>query len=210
MAERTRPTDDRLREFATKHLDYEVGMLAGLVEHFREIRAAIDAAGDGEPKIPADDVTRNAQVESFAIHARTLLEFFYRKRPNPKYPDDAFPGDFFDGPEEWKRLRPPKTASLADVEERVGTDVVHLSYARLDRVDKTWLIDLWYDLAAVVRAFVKSASSERLPPDVRARILGYLPAPTVDPPALGVTSTTSVATTSIYPLPGSDAHERSG
>jgi hypothetical protein len=198
VAERTRPSDDRLRKFATEHLDYEVAMLAGLVEHFREIRAAIDAAGDGEPEIP-DDVTRNAQVESFVIHARTLLEFLYRKRPNPRFPDDALAGDFLDDPEEWGRLRPPKTARLVDVEARVGSGVVHLSYARLDVVDKTWLIDLWYDLATVVRAFAENASNERLPGDVRARILGYLPEPTVDRPALGATTTASMATAFIYP-----------
>jgi hypothetical protein len=210
MAKRGRPSDDRLREFAEEHLDYEVAMIAGLVEHFRKIGAAIAASGHGEPDVP-DLVTRNAHVESFAIHARTLLEFFYRKEPDPRFPDDAFAGDFFDDPDEWKRLRPPKTALLSDAWTRVGTDLAHLSYARLDRGDKSWFIDLWYDLATVVRAFAENAHADRLPADARERILGHLPTSAVDRPTLGVTTTASMSTALVIdPLLLDDpAHERS-
>lgn len=174
MAERDRPPDDRLREFADEHLDYEVWMLAELTDHFRKIRAAIDAAGDGEPDIP-DDVTRNAQVESFAVHVRALLEFFYRDRPHQWHPEDALPGDFFKDPERWKELRPPKTPALANIGERVGTEIAHLTYRRLDVVDKQWLGVIWHDLAEVVRVFAQHAKPELLPAETRTRILSHLP-----------------------------------
>jgi hypothetical protein len=177
MVERERPSDERLREFAREHLYYEVWMLAGLTEQFQSIVAAIDGAGpDGEPDIP-DLVTRNAQVESFAIHARVLIDFLYS---GPQRPDDAVAADFFDKEEDWRTLRPAKTKELERVPRRVGKGVAHLTYERLEVIEEDWHAAIWSDLAAVVRIFAKNASADRLPDDVRERLLTHAPGESLD------------------------------
>jgi hypothetical protein len=143
-------------------------MVAGLVEHFRGIRAAIESAGGRKAAQIPDEVTRNAQVESFTMHLRQLLEFLYSDRP--KRPDGAVPPTTSTSRRRGRCCDPPRRRAQPS-SGRVGKGVVHLTYARLD-ADKTWLIDVWYDSRG--RSFAESASSERLPSAVRARILGYL------------------------------------
>jgi hypothetical protein len=95
---------------------------------------------------------------------------------------------------DFDRLRRQSSGKFPD---GVGKGVVHLTYGRLD-AEKNWAIDIWHDLAAVIREFAENASSG-LPEDVRARILGCLPTPTPDRSTLGVTHTSSTSTTSHLP-----------
>jgi hypothetical protein len=155
-------SDQELQAFATEHLSYELGMLAGLtkrllgvLEHDREA---------GKPDLEwLDRETRNAQVESFAIHARLLLDFFYPSNPRD---DDVLAKHFVDG--SWKP--PALTPALSELRQRVGKGVAHLTYSRLNvtEEEKQWLFAaICSEFGHVVRAFAAAASSERLPEDVR-------------------------------------------
>jgi hypothetical protein len=70
-----------LEEIAQKHLPYEVDMLR---QTYRKL---------AEGPLP-DAVVRNALIESFCIHARSLLDFFGNWRSKP---DDYIAADFTNG-----------------------------------------------------------------------------------------------------------------
>jgi hypothetical protein len=110
---RERPSPKRLRQFAEQHLLYEAGML-------------YEVTGKLMNRHHEDDlVVQNALLESFGIHNRNLIDFLWLDRPLK--PTDAIAGDWIEG---WEA--PEMSERLASVKERVGKEMVHLSYNRLD------------------------------------------------------------------------------
>ena len=110
---RKRPSDDRLRRFAEEHLLYEAGMLYEVTgklmnRHYEH-----------------DPVVQNALLESFGVHNRNLIDFLWRDHPMKR--TDAIARDWIE------RWQPPEMSErLAHVKDRVGKEMVHLSYNRLD------------------------------------------------------------------------------
>ena len=73
-----------------------------------------------------DQVAENGLLESFAIHSRNLLDFVWLEKPMK--PTDAVAADYF--PEgDWKP--PEQSERLSNLKDRVGKEIVHLSYNRL-------------------------------------------------------------------------------
>ena len=85
MPESFTPTSDDLRALSG-HLSYEVDMSYGCA--FWMLRVA--------PKVD-DPISRNAVLESFTIHLRQLIDFFWPENPRRKgdHPD-ALAADFLD------------------------------------------------------------------------------------------------------------------
>jgi hypothetical protein len=190
-------SDRELQAFATEHLDYELGMLAGLT---KRLQGVLEHDGEaGKPDLEwLDRETRNAQVESFAIHARLLLDFFYpSEKPRD---DDVLAKHFVDGA--W---RPPAlTPALSELRQRVGKGVAHLTYSRLNVTEegKQWLYtDICSDFGHVVRAFAAAASSERLPEDVRETMRELYREPKRSAASAGLATTTATLTVLETPLP---------
>lgn len=73
-------------------------------------------------------VSTNALLESFTLHARALVGFFFGGK---KRPDDIVASDFFKEPRQWHQLRGEKAAALKAVGARVNKEIAHLSYVRL-------------------------------------------------------------------------------
>lgn len=94
---------------------YEVGML-------RSAAQVLSSPLFGE------GVATNAFLESFTVHARALVGFFFGGK---RKPEDMKAFDFFDSPSQWARLRREMPAALKTVQTRVAKEVAHLSYARL-------------------------------------------------------------------------------
>jgi hypothetical protein len=86
--------------------------------------------------IAGKGVINNALLESFVIHARALLDFLYAERPRS---DDVIAEDFLSSPNDWPKIRPPKTDLLKTIHRRVGKEAAHLTYARLDVTQETKL-----------------------------------------------------------------------
>lgn len=104
---------------ASEQLLYEVTML----EKLGSMLAA-------QP--PDDDVIcGNAMLESFSIHARVLIDFFYPVNPRP---NDVIANDFLGAPDQWATICPPKSELLDHVEQRVGREVVRMNYDRQEVV----------------------------------------------------------------------------
>lgn len=72
-----------------------------------------------------DAVVQNALLESFGIHNRNLIDFLWLDRPMKA--TDAVARDWIGG---W--TAPKMSERLAGVKNRVGKEMVHLSYNRLD------------------------------------------------------------------------------
>src|SRR5688572_21299671 len=107
-----------LRE-ASEHLFYELWMLDSLARLL-----GLGAFGHGP--------VSNALLESFSIHARALLQFFFPMSPKS---DDVLAEDYFGGTAAWEAVRGAEPAALNQVNRRVGKEVAHLTYARLGLSD---------------------------------------------------------------------------
>jgi hypothetical protein len=120
---RQRPAANRLRRFAEEHLLYEAGML-------HEVTGKLMNRHHED-----DPVVQNALLESFGIHNRNLIDFLWRDRPMKD--TDAIARDWIEG---WQA--PEMSERLANVKDRVGREMVHLSYNRLDVPDgeKGWSV----------------------------------------------------------------------
>lgn len=82
-----------------------------------------------------DQVVENALLESFGIHNRSLIDFLWQEQPMRK--TDAIARDWI---EDWRA--PEMSGRLKSVKDRVGKEMVHLSYNRLDVPDdeKGWTV----------------------------------------------------------------------
>ena len=150
-------SDAQLMRWAHEHLVYEAGMLTHAVEKVADRQLS--------------DQDHNAVMESFAIHVRCLRAFLWGKQ-RPDHPEDAFASDFCD-PGLWETSRPPLPAALKAIEgkrQRVGREIVHLTYHRLDikAETKDWdLTGLLHAIAEGLHEFAKVAKPERLHPKSR-------------------------------------------
>lgn len=114
-------------------------------------------------------VVHNALVESFALHARNMVDFFYNDSPQP---DDAVASQFFSNPLMWQTVRPPLTADLQTAKARANKEISHLTYARLlvAPSQKSWPVDsIVRDIDAVLATFCENAD---LLPE-RVKLLRY-------------------------------------
>ncbi len=105
---------------------------------------------------------QNALLESFIIHVRALLDFFYTNDPKS---DDIVALDYFSDKELWKTLRPTLSRTLRIAKKRAGKEVAHLTYARLKTSpeNKTWaFMDITTEVQAIVSIFLKNTPGSLL------------------------------------------------
>jgi hypothetical protein len=141
---RQAPSADRLRRFADEHLLYEPGMLHALTvklmnRHHRE-----------------DPVLENALLASFGIHSRNLIDFFWNG--SPMKDTDAIASDYV---ADWKA--PAISERLSQVKDRVGKEMVHLSYNRLNVERKGWqVLGIGPEITAAFGAFAVAVPADRV------------------------------------------------
>jgi len=125
-------------------LGYEIGM-------FRESSKALLSG------IKLADFYHNLVVESFVIHARVLIDFFYGKR---QHPDDMIAKDFFSEDVDWVNIRPPLTRVLQEAKTKANKQLAHLSFTRLklkSKNEKGWKIfEIFNDMNKVINSFNKA------------------------------------------------------
>ncbi len=150
--------------YASDHIEYEIWMLrlcAHLIVGFPSgsspqripIKPVTHTHYVEEPvfssnapqKPPSPDEHRivqgNALIESFAVHLRALLDFFYLE--SSKNDDDILAVHFFNDPNVWEAAKPKLTpAELRAIKTRVKKEVAHLTYKRIaiSSVEKDWPI----------------------------------------------------------------------
>jgi hypothetical protein len=144
-------TPDELRK-ASNHLHYEWTMFNATAEKL------------AQPGL--DDVTRNAFIESFAIHARIFMAFLFEA--GSKNPEDVLAKHFFsdqsvyEGKLETNKIKAPDQFKI---NSRVGKEVAHLSYKRQQVTPemKTWEISAIRDaIIPAMETFLACVPNELL------------------------------------------------
>lgn len=108
------------------HVAYEIGTFrcAGYLLHYEFFKGT-----------PLSD----ALLESFLIHTRYLIEFFYEVGVEK---DDVVAAELFDDPRQWRIARGKQDKVLRDLPRRANKQLAHLTWKRLDvtKVEKEWKI----------------------------------------------------------------------
>jgi|ERR1035437_648060 hypothetical protein len=147
----TFPTDQQLIDYSGEHLLHELNMFWQLAQ----------AIPNSEPSKPS--FTLSVLLESFAIHLRNLIEFFYYP-PKQKY---VRAHDFFDKPTDWKQKM---TTPVKKARQRANEEVNHLTHGRKNGTppEKSWNTDeLLKAIETVASEFAAKASNKKLHPKVR-------------------------------------------
>jgi hypothetical protein len=154
VKQRRTPSSDEIRQLS-EHLNYEVEMTFGLI-------ALLLDSTFWEPRWRA---AHNAQVESFTIHVRQLIDFFWKDDPRK---DDATAADYF-APGEWHRLRPKRSRVIDEAMHRkIGSGVAHLTYGRAQSTveDKQWpFVEIGQALVPAVFCFLDNVDRSKLEPE---------------------------------------------
>jgi hypothetical protein len=133
------------------HLRYEVAMLLSTAQGL--------ASG-----ILRESPAHNALVESFAVHARNVIDFLWRNSSND---DDVLAEDFFPSPDLWHGRRPQMPSLLETAKQRAHKQVAHLTYTRvlLSEQEKEWqFVEIAQQLQQVFAHFLRAAPHESIGP----------------------------------------------
>jgi hypothetical protein len=154
-----RPTEDELVVFS-RHLLYDVQLF------FREGRALVRSRLELSPRMAWE--VEMALVESFALHARSLADFFFKDKGRR---DDALAAHYF-APGDWKAIRPEPGPWVLEVKhpelDRVGKEIAHLTYHRVTLAEraKGWPVaQIAGALGAVLRVFVENVPAQNVTPE---------------------------------------------
>ena len=111
--------------------------------------------------IAGKSVIGNALLESFLMHVRVLIDFFYNDNPRD---DDIIAEHFFPIPNEWINIRTTKSKTLCEAKNRAHKLLAHLTYTRLSTTldTKKWdLIKITNEIENVLQVFL-----QRVPKDL--------------------------------------------
>ena len=104
----------------------------------------------------------NALLESFVVHVRGVMDFLYNDNPQN---DDVVAQDFFASPDAWASIRPELSELLRKAKKRVGKEIAHLTYARLEVTPDTkpWpFVSIANEVSSVMQVFLKNVPKEKL------------------------------------------------
>lgn len=145
MPPRTPLSDKELLDYSGEHLLYELQIFRWLVENIPGKQKGFELS---------------ALLESFVVHLRNLIDFFYGKR---EHPDDVVASEFFDSPGAWAPgAKPP---SLETAGERANKEVSHITSKRKAGMhpDKPWKPgELFSAIQDVAKVFAATASPKKL------------------------------------------------
>jgi hypothetical protein len=129
-----------LRE-AAFHLQYEIGMLFETAHKLEN----------------CDDVVLyNALLESYLIHARNLIFFFFEEALRD---DDIVASHFV---EDWNTIRGWRPPLLRKAGEEANKKVTHLTYRRLDDTYSWDLEAITREISAVVLLFCREVDDHKI------------------------------------------------
>ena len=134
---------------ASEHLHYEINM-------FNETICLLIKNGNKQTAIS------NILIESITMRIRILLHFLY---PEDKRSGDILAEHFFEDPIDWLTLRGEMPVELQDVKFRVGKEIVHLTYERLNKSveEKKWNFNkLFFAISKPINVFLEHVPKEKL------------------------------------------------
>lgn len=152
---------------ASDDLLYEIQMLYMLRDYLAG--EVLDTAfkNRADKGLPA----RNASIEAFALHLRSLIAFFYNIRGRSGGAHDLIANDYVRDRRAYARARPKRGEGSVlgpDIVDRVHKQVAHLTLARnaFPPEQRVWLYeDVCQALAPVIRAFLAYIDPSKVVPD---------------------------------------------
>lgn len=147
-------------KFLAEHFSYEVAMLRFANSKLDKLipeRDRFKREGNETKQIECNTEI-NMSLETFVIHWRALIEFFYTK--TKKWPDDMRAYDFTDK-NKWEKARGNMSPCIENLNCRAGKEVAHLTSSRKYKAnpEKNWPYkDMEKHLEGVIELFVKEAN----------------------------------------------------
>ena len=136
---------------ASAHLLYEGEML--------EATRRVLASG-----VTAGSLLNNAVLESFLVHARNLVHFFYPQNP---FKTDVLAEHYFESGQ-WDSIRPEMPEPLEKIRTRANKELAHLTYERLSVMpkEKHWYFDEIHEaIIHLLRVFTDNVDVAKLHAD---------------------------------------------
>jgi hypothetical protein len=144
--------DNLVLQEASFHLQYEIGMVFETAYKLNDRK---------------DIVVYNALLESFMIHTRNLIYFFYG---DPVY-DDIVASHFVFG---WELVRKSKSLLLRRFEEEANKKVAHLTYQRFSG-DFIWDIDeITLELKRCIQQFIDLVENTKVTGNFKQYVVSLL------------------------------------
>jgi len=174
--------DDELKNYAETHLQYEVNMLSLSVSVLASLARRANTS-------PLPWLLSNGILNTFAIHARNLIDFLYSRSRGRDYPTDIIIQDYVGDNEISLHLR-PISPLLEKALIKANKQVAHLSMDRIEyeRLGKEWryieVMGHIRDAFASIAPYVPAAK-------MSSELRGKLSATSVAIPLVDITSTNS-------------------
>jgi hypothetical protein len=129
---------------------------------------------------PYPPIVKNALVESFAIHCRAVVFFFFghdaANDAGKWCKTDVVAADFFDTDAEWSKYCPKMAQVLKDAKPKADKEVAHITIQRREvnqdgGKQSWWLVgEIVVELRKVFAAFLNAAPERFFAPGVRAML----------------------------------------
>ncbi len=145
-----------------EHFSYEIGMLRyadSRIDALIPERNRFEREGN-ESKQRECNTEINMALETFVMHWRALIEFFYDDRKKKKWPDDMRAYDFVDR-SKWEKARGNMPSWIRNLNRRAGKEMAHLTSSRKYGTppEKNWPYkDMKKHLEVVIELFAKEAN----------------------------------------------------
>lgn len=150
MSETSRRPEELIA--ASEHVLYEIQMLHAMARGLAS-------------EITTGSVLQNALTESFVIHARNLVHFFF---PERTFPSDVLAEHFVREVHEWNSIRGSLPDELLPVRRRVSKEMAHITYDRLEARGEArrWAyLEIAGAIQTLVEAFARTADPDLLHSD---------------------------------------------
>jgi len=165
-------TDAELSDYADRHMKYEIDMLIWTASILIPLRGLSDLA-------PIPRIVHDSLLNSFAIHARNLVDFLYIRDDRERHDraTDVIVQDYVDA-ETLSDALPDITPALSMVNQKANKQVAHLTLERIDyeREGKGWNIgQIVEDLTAALRSLSTHFPESRMSEVRRSQLQGLGP-----------------------------------
>ncbi|MFV2043982.1 MAG: hypothetical protein ACC700_12210 [Anaerolineales bacterium] len=153
-------SDEELTKYADEHIFYEIDMLAWTASF-------LIAMKHSNPSGPLATAVSNSFLDAFAVHARNLVDFLYKRDSESDQETDIVVQDYVDG-SKLEGVLPEMTSALGLVNRKANKQVAHLTIERLVEFEtqgKEWkfgqiAVDIMSALNAISHLFPPAVTSE--------------------------------------------------
>ena len=159
-------SDVQLRDYADEHLQYELDML-------RWSATILGYLSPHASRGPLAWAINNGLLNTFATHARNLINFLYSRSSGRDRPSDIIIEDYLSQNSSSAPI-PPIPALLKEALTKAGKQVAHLTKERIDyeKAGKEWRFgDITNEILTVLVQVAPRISAAKLSDKLRARFL---------------------------------------